>query len=267
MPEEYAGVEGAPVAGEQQAQPQQQEDQSGLFSFLEEEQQTGVEEPAAAGQEEEEQGEDQRVEQAFAKRLAQEREKIRQELEQEFQQRYQQPTYQQTTQSPVQQQQENIEERAQKLAEEWMITPEAAKAFILQEERMKDLTTRLYLMDDNATKVEAKAAIEKQREKNPYLPPFNEQEILNIRLRHYNQYGVMPNWEDAYKMYVADAVTKGEVTQNIEQQAISRITGRDKVNVQVGRAEQPQKRNVWDLSDEEFEKLKEKAKRGELKKV
>lgn len=262
MPEEYtAGVEGAPVAGEQQAQ---QEDQTGLdFSFLEEEQ-TGVEQPAAAGQEGE-QGED-RVEQAFAKRLAQEREKIRQELEQEFKQRYQPPTYQPPVQ-PTGPPQPSLEERAAKLAEEWMITPEAAKAFILQEERMKNLTTKLFVTEDNIAKAEAKAAIERQRASNPHLPPFNEQEILNIRLRHYNQYGVMPAWEDAYKMYVADAVTKGEINKNIEQQVISRITGRNKVNVQVGRAEQPQKRSVWDLSDDEFEKVKEKAKRGELKKT
>ncbi|MGB9903470.1 MAG: hypothetical protein ACPLQO_02215 [Desulfotomaculales bacterium] len=262
MPEDFAGVESAPVAGEQQAQ---QEDQAGLdFSFLNKDQ-SGVEEPAAAGQEGE-QGEDQRIEQAFAKRLAQEREKIRQELEQEFKQRYQQPMYQ----PPVQQvgpPQPSLEERAAKLAEEWMITPEAAKAFILQEERMKNLTTKLLLTEDNIAKTEAKAAIERQREKNPHLPPFNEQELLNIRLRHYNQYGVMPGWEDAYKMYVADAVTRGEITKNIEQQAISRITGRDKINVQVGRAEQPQKRDAWDLSKSEFEVMLEKAKRGELKKT
>lgn len=261
MPEEYTGVESASVAGEQQAQ--QQEEQSGFdFSFLEED--SGVEEqPAAAGQEEE-QGEDQRVEQAFAKRLAQEREKIRQELEQEFRQRYQLPTYQQV---PPQQQEQSLEERAQKLAEEWMITPEAAKAIILQEERIKDLTARLYMMDDNAAKIEAKTAIEKQREKNPHLPPFNEQELLNIRLREYNESGVMPSWEKAYKLYLAECLEKGELNKNIEQQVISRITGRNKVNLQVGRAEQPQKQSIWDLSDEEFEKLKERAKRGELKKT
>lgn len=266
MPEDFAGVESAPVAGEQQAQQEIQEGQDGQagfdFSFLEEEE-TGVEEPAAAVQEEE-QGEDQqRIEQAFAKRLAQEREKIRQELEQEYQQRYQPPMHQQM---PTPQPDQSLEERAQKLAEEWMITPEAAKAFILQEERMKDLNTRLYLMQDNAEKVKAETAINEQRKNNPLLLPFNEQELINIRLRYYNQYGIMPNWEDAYKMYVANAVTKGEINKNIEQQVISRITGRNKVNVQVGRAEQPQKRSIWDLSDEEFEKLKEKAKRGELKK-
>lgn len=269
MSDDYTGVEGAPVAGEQQAQQEIQEGQDGQagfdFSFLEEEE-TGVEEPAAAGQEEE-QGEDQRVEQAFAKRLAQEREKVRQELEQEYQQRYQPPMYQQMPTPQREQSEQSLEERAQKLAEEWMITPEAAKAFILQEERMKDLNARLYLMQDNTEKVKAETAINEQRKNNPLLPPFNEQELINIRLRYYNQYGIMPNWEDAYKMYVADAVTKGEINKNIEQQVISRITGRNKVNVQVGRAEQPQKRSVWDLSDEEFEKLKEKAKRGELKKT
>jgi hypothetical protein len=262
MPEDlFTGVDAsASVAGEQQAQ---QEEQTGLdFSSFLEEEDTGVEEqPAAAGQEEE-QGEDQRVEQAFAKRLAQEREKIRQELEQEFQQRYQQPS----AQSP-QQPQQSLEEQAQRLAEEWMITPEAAKAFIAQEERMKDLNTRLYMMQDNTEKVKAEAAINERRKNNPLLPPFNEQELVNVRLRYYNQYGVLPNWEDAYKMYVADTVAKGEINKTIEQQVISKITGRDKVNLQVGRAEQPQKRSVWDLSNEEFERLKEKAKRGELKKT
>jgi hypothetical protein len=268
MSEEYTGVEGASVAGEQQTQQQQetQKEQTDLFSFLEEEQ-TGVDNSAVAEQDNEEGEEEgeQRVEQAFAKRLAQEREKIRRELEQEYQQRYQEPMP--NRQLPPQQPEKSIEERAQELAEEWMITPEAAKAIILQEERIKDLTTRLYMMDDNATKMEAKAAVERQRVNNPYLPPFDEQELLNIRLRHYNQYGVLPKWEDAYKMYVADAVAKGEINKNIEQQVISRITGRDKVNVQVGQAEKPKKRNIWDLSDEEFEKLKEKAKRGELKKT
>lgn len=257
MPEEITGVETAPVAGEQQAVEGQEE---GLdLSFLEDE--TGVEkeEPAAAGQEGEE-GQDQRVEQAFAKRLAQEREKLRRELEQELVQRFQTPP--QPPQSP----QPSLEERVQKLAEEWMITPEAAKAFILQEERIKDLTTRLYMMQDNTEKVKVEAAINERRKNNPFLPPFNEQEVVGIRLRYFNQYGILPSWEDAYKMYVAEALEKGEFSKNVEQQVISQITGRNKANVQVGRAEQPQKRSIWDLSDEEFEKLKEKAKRGELKK-
>ena len=263
MPEEYTGVESAPVAGEQQAQ--QQEEQPGFdFSFLEEES-SGVEEPAAAGQEGE-QGEDQRVEQAFAKRLAQETKKIKQELEQEFQQRYQQPMYQPPVQ-PLQQPQPSLEERAAKLAEEWMITPEAAKAFILQQERNDYLERKLLLTEDNIAKNEAKAAIERQRANNPHLPSFNEQELLNIRLREYNRYGIMPSWEDAYDKYIAENVKKGEITKNIEQQAISRITGRDKVNVQVGRAEQPRKRDAWDLSEEEFKIALEKAKRGELKKT
>jgi len=261
MPEDLTGVEGAPVAGEQQAE---QEEQTGLdFSSFLGEEETGEKEPVVAGQEQEgRQEEDRRVEQAFAKRLAQEREKIRQELEQEFQQRYQQPSAQ-----PPQQPQQSLEEQAQRLAEEWIITPEAAKAFIAQEERMKDLNTRLYMMQDNTEKVKAEAAINEQRKNNPFLPPFNEQELNNVRLRHYNQYGVLPGWEDAYKIYVADAVAKGEINKTIEQQVISKITGRDKVNLQVGQAKQPQKRSVWDLSDEEFEKLKGKAKQGELKKI
>ncbi|MGB9886903.1 MAG: hypothetical protein ACPLRW_07900 [Moorellales bacterium] len=262
MPEEITGVETAPVAGGQQAVEGQEE---GLdLSFLEDE--TGVEkeEPAAAGQEGEE-GQDQRVEQAFAKRLAQEREKIRRELEEEFRQRYQQPTYQPAVQPlppPP-----SLEERAQKLAEEWMITPEAAKAFILQEERLRELNSRLYLLQDNVTKARAEAAINEQRKQNPHLPPFNEQQLISIRLRYYDQYGVVPTWEDAYKMYVAEAVARGELGRNVEQQVISQITGRNRANVQIGRAEQPQKRSIADLSDEEFEKLKEKAKRGELRKT
>jgi hypothetical protein len=275
MPENITGVEGAPVAGEQQAT----EDQDAGLSFFEEG--AGVDQSAAAGQKEE--AEDQRVEQAFAKRLAQERERIKREIEQEFLQRFGTAPGQQTVagtiagaplQQAASQPAPNIEERAQKLAEEAMIPVEIARKMVIQEEtarqqeeRLKNLATKLFITEDNIAKTEAKTAIEKRRASEPHLPPFDEQALAGIRLRHYQTYGVFPSWEDAYKMYVAENYTSGKLARDIEQQAISRITGRDRVNVQIGRAEQPQKRSWEDLSREEFLKYVERAKRGELRKT
>lgn len=263
MPEKYTGVEGASVAGEQ-------ENSFNLFGSdaSSQDEDSGAEEPAAAGQEGEEAGgaaggggdsSDERVEKAFAKRLAQEKEKIKQELENELRQ-------QMMRQAPPQPE-PSLEEKAQKMAEELMITPEAARIILAQEEKVKELATRFYMMQDTSEKVKAEMEINERRKASPYLPPFDEKKLMDIRLQHYNRYGIMPTWEDAYNYHVAEELKAENFGRMVEQQAIQKITKRDKVNVQVGRAEQPQKRNVWDLSDEEFEKLKEKAKRGELKKL
>lgn len=268
MLNEYTGVEGAPVAGEQDYQ----EQDANFFSFNDNEAETGVDEPVAAGQEEEEEqatdteshsSEDGRIEKAFAKRLAQEKEKIKRELEQEFQQRF----FMQQQQQPAQQPQPSLDERAQKLSEEWMIPVEAAKAILQLEERNKDLVTQYYLMQDSLERAKVEQAINKRRKANPYLPPFDEDKIMSVRLRHYNRYGVMPTWEDAYNLYIAETFASGEFGRMAEQRAIQNITGRNRVNAQVGKASQPsQKRDIWSLSDEEFAKLKELAKQGKLTK-
>ncbi len=259
--DEYTGVESAPAAGEQA----EQQDFSGALPAGE----TGVEEPAAAGQEREEgTGEERgfdedRVEKAFARRLAHEREKIKRELEEELRRQFE-----------AQRQQESLEERARKLADELMITPEAAKLilqqeerFKQQEERLKELATQYYMMRDDNDKVRVEAMVNERRKTNPYLPPFDEEKVLDVRMQYYNKYGVLPTWEDAYNLYVAAKLSTGEFGRVAEQQAIQKITGRNRVNVQVGKAAQPEKRDIWSLSDEEFERLKEEAKQGKLTQI
>lgn len=265
MPEEFAGVEDAPVAGEQQAQAQEEEQSSLDFSYLEDDQSGVEEEPAVAGQEDEggeeprgQSFEDERVEKAFAKRLAQEKEKIKRELEEELRQQLQQQQQQQP--------QLSFEERVQQLADELMITPEAARLVLEQQEQLRRLETQTYLMRDESEKVRVESLVNEKRKTNPYLPPFNEEEIFNIRMQHYNRYGIMPTWEDAYNYYVAEKLKSGEFGRVAEQQAIQKITSRNRANVQVGKSSRPEKRNLWELSDEEFERLKEEAKTGKLTK-
>lgn len=273
MNEEFTGVENAPVAGEQSELYEQNyyNDEQDVIDTSQPETEditTGVEEPAVAGQEEEGAVED-RVEKAFAKRLAQEREKIRRELEEEFNRRFAQMSYQQTIpqQTTPQQTTPSLEEQANELAEQLMITPEAAKRLLQQQQQLQELATQFYIMQDNSEKIRAQQAVEERRKTNPYLPLFDERKVASYRLRYYNRYGIMPSWEDAYDYYVADAVKSGELLRTAEQMAVQQITGRNRVNTQVGRGSQPQKRDIWALSDEEFEKLKEIAKQGQLKEI
>lgn len=276
MNEEYTGVENAQVAAEQDQTVDTYQDE-GYFPDSEEpetENETGVEsEPAVAGQEEE--VTDDRVEKAFAKRLAQEREKIKKEFEEEFNRKFYetlqqyQMQYQYSTPytQPQTSQQPSIDEMAEQLANDLMITPEAAKKMLMQEQQLQSLYTELYLMKDNTEKVRAQQTVEERRRQNPYLPPFDEKKVASYRLKYYNKYGVLPSWEDAYDYYVAEAAKSGELLRMAEQKAVQQIASKNRANVQIGRSAQPQKKDIWSLSQEEFERMIELAKQGQLKEL
>lgn len=264
MTDEYTGVNEGSVAESPGAETAEEP----IFDFSTEGEETGVEETPAAeesifeestqSEEPEEESEEARVEVAFAKRLAQEKEKIKKELEEEFQQKFGQPQMPAYSQQP----QETVEQMAERLADEWMVTPEVAMAYILQQQQLQQVSAQLNYIRDNEEKLKAINKIEAQRKNNPYLPDFDEEKVIDKRVTYYQQYGVLPSWEDAYKMYIADAVTEGNIVKNIEQKTISQISGRDKTNVQVGKAAVPKKKTIEDLSDAEFERLKEQAKQG-----
>lgn len=281
---EHTGVEQAPVAAEQQDNQETEPTYEDLFGGEE----TGEEDPAAAGQETEEgsegqrQGEDddeapqldEKVEKAFAKRLAAEREKIRREYEEKLQAsltEYTPPTSQ--YQPPAQPQVPTVDfERAvNQLADDLMITPEAARAMIYQQMELNRIKAMQAEVQDRSAKAEAKAQIEAQRQQNPHLPPFDEKVLEKVRRDHQSRTGYTLSWHDAYRQYVADQALAGSlfasVEQQAEQKAISQITKRNKTTVQAGKgARSPKPTSVWDVPDDEMDRLIERAKAGEFKK-
>lgn len=250
MPEQLAGVNQVPAAGETEQQSYNPEEILGLNNTGEEE------ETAAAGQESqetesqpEEQKFDERIEQAFAKRLAKEREKIRQELEQQY-------TEQQHVQHQPYQQQDNVVEQ---LAYQLGITPQAAQILLNQQLVLQNI-------QDQAAKMAAKVEIEKERQSKPYLPEFSEEKLSKIRDDYQKRYGMTLPWGEAYRMYVAEYAFSGNLSTAAEQQAIAKITGRDKATVQAGKGTQVKPPDIWDLPKEDFEKMLNDAKAGKFTK-
>lgn len=206
---------------------------------------------------------DQRTEQAFAKRLAAEREKLRRELEQQLTQQYGQPVLQQPAYGQPGMQQPYLQQppanHIEELAMQWGTTPEVMRA-------MLDQQMRLNAMQERIEKAEIKEIIERQRQEKPFLPAFDEARLEQIREQYRRFYGTNLPWREAYRQLVIEEAFNGRLSTAAEQRAISQITQRNKATVQAGKGGQAKKPDIWDLPDEEFEKLVERAKAGELKK-
>lgn len=230
---------------------------------------------------------DPRQEKAWAKRIAAERERIRREVETEYQQKnqYGQGQYSQAQQGQQQQyQQPRLPQQRQwvepqplskdeldKLADSYAMTTDAVQVMYSQQvelNRMKYLLEQslhaISAMRDDTTKGDAVMQIERTRKANPYLPAFDEGKVSSIRQKHYQQYGVTLPWQEAYKQLVAEEAISGNLSRQAQQKAIKQITSRNRTTVQAGNAGQAKQVNVEDLSDEQFERLKERAKAGGL---
>lgn len=257
MPDEITtGVDTAAAAGqgaEQQHGTEQQQPDSSVTTTAGENLA-----PAAGGQGDTGttgQEPDQRVEQAFARRLAAEREKIRQEVEA----KYAQP----------QQAQQGITQQQISDAIEYYISqglpPAVAKDMV--DTRLALLNTQSLLanvsgtLQDTTGLTAAKDEIAALRATNKALPEFDQKALEAIR-SEYRQRNFNLPWREAYDIYVARQVAAGNLTRAAEQQAIDAITGRNKATVQApkGGGTPP---NYENMSKADFEKEVEKALRGE----
>jgi len=217
---------------------------------------------------------DQRQEKAWAKRIAAEREKIRREVDEEYQRKTQEQQYSRTQYQPPQpkawvEPQPLSKEELDKLAENYAMTPDAIQVLYSQQvelNRMKHLLDQSFMsinsMREDTNKGETIMQIERTRRNNPDLPVFDEGKVAAIRQNYLNRHGIRLTWEDAYKQQVAEEAMSGNLSRQAQQKAIKQITSRNRTNVQAGNAGQAKPVSVEELSDEQFERLKERAKAG-----
>ena len=246
------GEETTPAAGEQ-------ETEVDLFSESETGEETAAAEQGTQTEQPQEQFTDTRTEQAFAKRLAAEREKIRRELEAEFKPQ------------PKQTPQEDPDKVVEKLADDLMITPEAARVILQQQMTLDQMRSSMGDIHDRASKAEAKMVIEQQRKTNQHLPAFDESKLAAVRKDYFDRYGTVLAWEDTYRHYVAQEAMSGNLftaaAHQAEQRAIANISGRNNATVQAGKGGSAKRAtDVWGMPDQDFAKLVEDAKQGKFKK-
>lgn len=270
--ETQTGVDNATVAGEQQ------QDEFNLEDILAEEY-TGAEEPAVAGQdagsgkvsEGEQQGGavvDERTEQAFAKRLAAEREKIKRELENEYKSKQtEQVAPLPATPPPL------PKDQLEKLSYELGVTEEAVQVLYHQQyqlnlnnELVRKQQQYIRHMEEAATKTRVKTEIDRQRASNPLLPEFDESRIAQIRNEYQSAYGYELPWKEAYNKFIAEEAIKGNLLRQVEQKTVQQVASRGARAVQVGKGGRAATRpGIEDLPLEEFNALVEKAKAGKFK--
>ena len=288
MPEEKkTGVEKPAVAG--------QEEEIDISKYFEDDPEDAEEtkEGAPEGDPQQHTGEDEELppeaEKAFARRLAAKEEQIRKEYDQKYSaqqhpQRQQQgvpgpgdqkvgPPPRQQQQAP-QQQPALSKEQIDKLAEDLALTPEAVNvlynqqmAISQQDSRIREQQEYLENLRDESTKAETRTEIEAQRKENPSLPEFDEERVKEMRKQYKDQYGVNLPWKEAYRQLVAEEAMTGNLSRNVQQQTIQQVADRGGVNTQIGKGgKSASKPDLWDLSSDQFSKVKEQALQGKLKK-
>lgn len=259
------GVEESAVAGQEET-PFTKED------FMDT---PGVDRPAATEQEAvegevaeqtEESTQSETVEKAFAERLKHATKKIREEVKEELIREFAQ-------QQPQQPQQQEIpplpEDVAERMADRYGTTPEMFRALYYQQaklnrqqEDLRRIAQQSYERDEHS---QARAYAEEVRKQNPAAPEWDDNRLQRFRENYYRDYGVVLSWRDTYRQIVADEALNPEtyqkITRSAQQEAIKKITSRDRDTVQI-QGQSARKRAVGDLSDEEFDRLLEEAKEG-----
>ena len=228
---------------------------------------------------EEEEEFDDKTSKAFAKRLAakeaQIEARLRDQITRDIQSQqqsspYQQPQYQQPRQTAPQ---VSMKEQIDKLADELAMTPEAVQILyqqqlmINQQAQQIQEARQMFQEDrDTTSRSQAKLDIEKQRKINPWLPEFSEGRLSDIRKQYQQQTGVTLPWKDAYKQLIAEEALSGNLNRSVQQDTLKKVSKRNKKSVKVKTSQPVKKTNLDDLTDEEFEKLIQRAKDGDFKK-
>jgi len=271
----FSGVDEGSDAGDQEEEADE-DDEITVDYFLEKDDE---EDEEAVGEEEEEETEeeeeeklDPKTEEAFAKRLAAEREKMKKEFQQEFDNRLNQIQQQPPPGQPAKSDKE-IKKELEELADDLGLSTEAVEilyrqqlALNQQNQRLQEAQGVIESMKEDVSKGDAKAEIESMRSKNPHLPAFDENRLREIRKTHRDTYGVSLPWKEAYKQLVAEEAMAGKLARQVQQETIGNITKRGKATTKAGKKGKASKKpDLWDLPPEQFEELQQKALRGELK--
>ncbi len=278
MPEEkvLTGVEPGPAAGDQEVDYEQ-------LLFGEEPEEPGVEEEEVAVPEPEEPGidveKDPHTAEAFAKRLAQKEASLREELTKTLSSEIREELTREleaTRTTPAQQQKGApvyrgiSDEEVEKLADDLEASPKMVRAFL--EQRMElnqtqDLLRQTTQRDQN--RIEYNDGVQfaqTVRAQNPSLPEWNDAELHKIRMKHYQDHGITLPWKQAYQIHISQAVVSGDVSRQAQQEVISQIKERDKTTVGL-KAPAPQKVDIWDVPQEDWEKLKADGAKGKYSKT
>jgi hypothetical protein len=159
-------------------------------------------------------------------------------------------------------------EELEKLADDLKTSPEVAKILYKQQQQINQQTEDSRRgAQRSREQSEYNGAVQYARQlhtENPSLPDWNDDTVHEYRMNHYKTYGTTLPWKEAYRMQLADAVLKGDVSRQAQQEVIRKIQERDTASVGV-KSPESRKSTFADLSDEQFAKLKEEVKLGKHK--
>jgi hypothetical protein len=278
MPEELAGVNSPDVAGQET-----EEDvfaveglETGEEDIESEADSEDTDSETEAEPEEEEASEESpdnpksKVGQAFAKRLAAERQKMSKELKQEltaeFEAKYGAKEVPQTQQAMPDDLYSDMpkmtREQVDHFADQMGMTPEAAWSILCQQHAMNKLNQKLQnqqltakQLQEATAKTDAMREVAAQRKKNPNLPAFDEARITQIRADYRKEMGVELPWKAAYKQLVAEEVLSGKTSRAAEQKVLNNIGNRDAKTVNAGKGGKPKVISIDDMTEAQFEKF------------
>jgi hypothetical protein len=156
-------------------------------------------------------------------------------------------------------------EELEKLADDLKTSPEVAKILYKQQQLINQQTEDSRRNAQRSREQsEYNSAVQYARQlhtENPSLPDWNDDTVHEYRMNHYKTYGTTLPWKEAYRMQLADAVLKGDISRQAQQEVIRKIQERDTASVDV-KSPESRKSTIADLSDEQFAKLKEEVKLG-----
>jgi len=251
---DFSGVETADAAGQQMEGVEiTSEPADEVYQSAEG---TGVEtDTPVAGEQKttEKQGFDERVEQAFAKRLAAATQKYEEKLR-----KFQELTGYDLDEALSYYEQRALEEQRRRY-EEAGLDPDLIMELINQHPTVQQ-AAQLLQQQQEQTRIQAE--VQEFLQEFPDIKPEDiPQEVWQYKFER----GV--SLLDAY-LRVNYKQLAEKIRREAEQAAIAKITGRDKATTGPTKgAPGPTKTNIWELSSADFEKLVEKAKRGELREL
>jgi hypothetical protein len=282
MPEEkvLTGVEPGSVAGSQEAVDYEK------LLFGDEPEDAGVEEEEVAAPDEPKEEEpgidvekDPHTAEAFAKRLAQKEASLKDELRKSLSEeiRAELTRELEATKTTQAQQQQGApayrglsDEEVEKLADDLEASPKMVRAFLEQQMRLnqtEEMLRQNTQRDQNRVDYnDGVQFAQGARAQNPALPEWNDAELHKVRMEHYRNHGITLPWKQAYQILVAQSVVSGDLTRQAQQDVITQIKERDKTTVGL-KSPAPQKLDIWDLPQEEWEKIKAEGARGKYSKT
>lgn len=210
-----------------------------------------------------------RLEEAFAAKWSAKKDELREELRSEIRREFEKEAKPQQPAQEFSMPESLSETEIQSLADQLEVSPQQVRinySIMRNQKILEHENARLKKEQfEESERREARKFADSARKKNPFLPEYNDTAVNEYRQKYHQERGLTLPWPEAYRLMVADMAVEGQLMQAAQQKLINQLTTRDKSSVQVeGPASQHSSSNIMDLSKEDFEKLKQKALRGEL---